>query len=249
MVTAGYAMGPEDPLPSGNGVPARRRSRARPRLTPTPIGWLLVGVVLVVIAAWAGIRFFDSFANLVRHGHFVADDLEAEMLANRDNPQYYDEYAAGAKISVLSVYAAFSDPNPTDNPPQPYFWASVTVANGSDRDHAVVLPVLQLKASYTNADGSTTAPTTIVLGCRPAGERGNIVPAHRTATLSFMDCDQPRSANAMVLDRPALPLVVTIDGRPLHGGPPNTPCYVAGCPQVGQSPPALPLDPLAADSG
>jgi hypothetical protein len=196
------------------------------KMTPSPLGWLLIIAVGISLICGVTIAFFRSFVNLVEHGQFVSDSLTAEMLENRDNPNYFTEYAARAHISVGQVDAGFGR---SDVPSDPRVWLSVTINNGSADQHRVELAPMQMRVRYHRSDGSQQ-DVVIGMDCRPYQDEPS-VPANSSATLVLLACDSPPTdATAEVLAKPKEVRVLTIDGRPLTGGPPNTPCDVGGCP-------------------
>jgi hypothetical protein len=203
-----------------------RLSDNRYRVRRRDNSWMVpVGIIGSVIALIAGLIFaltlgVKGTVNLVRHGKFTTDDQEAELWENRNNPNFFTQYAKRAKISVKVL--KYGDDNGL-------LFAEVRIANGSDRIHAVQLSSFSLKVSYVdNREWNPSRQTASVsLACSSEPPPFEIAP-HSARVVYFSHCSDTatvRYDSVRFLRKPSKPTIEKIDGYPTTGGPPNRAGY------------------------
>jgi hypothetical protein len=195
-------------------------SRERDDSWKVPLVVVAIAIALIAGLIFALILGVKSTVNLVRHGKFTQDAQEAELWENRNNPNFFTQYAKRAKISVKVVkYGA-------DNG---LLFADIRIANGSNRIHGVQLSSFSLEVSYLdNREWNPSRQTASVsLACSSEPTPFEIAP-HSARVVHFSDCSDTaivRYDSVRFLRKPSKPTVEKIDGYPTTGGPPNRAGY------------------------
>lgn len=194
----------------GNRITIRDHSRPAPYVVPIMVIAAVVTIIGgIVWGAGAGIL---STWNLVAHGKFTPNTIEAELWENRNNPNYYAERAKKAQVSVRITRWHGYDSG--------VFLMDVRIVNRSNREHSVTLKDTSVDISYDAGLGRLR--TTVSINCSLGGGPSIDMPANSSRDIQCASSpteDPYRSIK--ILHKPKRPSIGAIDGLPTTGGPSN----------------------------
>jgi hypothetical protein len=185
------------------------------------LGCCLGVVILVVLVLVLGEHVITTTRNFLVYGMGTSNTQAAYLYSQRDNPNFFAEYAESARISV-SATASYGV---TAWSP----WVEVTVTNDSDDPHTVSFSAL-LVPRINCKDTISWEPT--FFKNVPLSSFDVEVPAHSTASgKGFGDpkvyCSSSFPVSVTPPDEP--PKITAIDYYPLTGRPQEGHCYGPTC--------------------